>query len=450
MTNLTKFKNSNQNEKCPCGSKKKFKKCCMKEYILLKEEKNAKRLTRKEIDKFTKFYQKLLLFSMQDRNNSKKTFTKDEFLAPKEKEYFYDNCDEIIDKFRSDRKISDENLEILEGINRAVYTDFTIVAYNKNYAIVADGKHKYLILVQSLNTPFIEMFGKKDSDRGYLVTTALIPYKGRYIFEGTMILNILSARFHKIYEWGLNFDLEPKRGQSEIIYIPININILVYTLNDNNIIKIDKVLMEKLPKNFTKGLFKFFDTSSINKISLISSFIHVEDLLLYVEESEDNEYDYDELLDWITYSYSKQTVVAPENFLRLYKEQIKPKSLSDDRLLGLYTMQGVVRVEKDNQYDFESFMEKFDNRKVREELMLGFDNLFFQLNREYDLDAKMTFLGVTSYDIEDIREQHNDFFDFFEKEGFNNPTVLELYSIHKNKMIKTLLKHTFKTLFNIK
>jgi hypothetical protein len=113
------------------------------------------------------------------------------------------------------------------------------------------------------------------------------------------------------------------------------------------------------------------------------------------------------------------------------------------------TMQGVVRVEKDNQYDFETFMERFDNRKVRKELMLGFDNLFSEINREYDLDAKMTFLGVTSYNIEDIREQHDAFFDFYEKEGFDNPTVLELYSIHKNKMLKTLIKNSFKTLFKM-
>jgi hypothetical protein len=226
----------------------------------------------------------------------------------------------------------------------------------------------------------------------------------------------------------------------KMIYIPININIVVYC-NQANCIKINKEL-ESVPLAFTEGLLKFFDTPLIDKLSLISSFIRVEDLLGYIDESEENDVEYLNIIESATTTYSKRKAISAEKFLNLYKEHIEVKSLTKDEM-KLYTLQGVLSVENDDQDDFIKFMEKFNKKEVREEIMIGFDNLIREINEKEELDAILIFLGVTKYDISNLLDNFEDFLEFVKEFKIVDLTIMSHYSIYKRKLLKPILKELF-------
>jgi hypothetical protein len=226
----------------------------------------------------------------------------------------------------------------------------------------------------------------------------------------------------------------------KMIYIPININIVVYC-NQANCSKINKEL-ESIPLAFTEGLLKFFDTPLIDKLSLISSFIRVEDLLDYIEESEENDIEYLNIIESATTTYSKRKAISAEKFLNLYREHIEVKSFTKDEM-KLYTLQGVLSVENDKQDDFIEFMEKFNKKEVREEMMIGFDNLIREINEREELDAILIFLGVTRYDVVNLYDNFEDFLEFVKKFKIADPTIMSHYSIHKREIFKPVLKELF-------
>ncbi|RLA58094.1 MAG: hypothetical protein DRQ78_12700, partial [Epsilonproteobacteria bacterium] len=72
------YEDTKRNEKCPCGSGKIFKKCCMKEYREAKKDVTTtaklssytplQSLTKSQKEAFTRLYQDLLIFSNQHEN----------------------------------------------------------------------------------------------------------------------------------------------------------------------------------------------------------------------------------------------------------------------------------------------------------------------------------------------------------------------------------------------
>jgi len=158
------------NEPCPCGSKKKFKKCCMKEYIIDREEQNATDLTPKEIEKFKKIYKKILQFSYQYREKKKRIFADNEIFKREAIDYFYENRNEIIMKFREQNTVSAEFSELLEGINRAFYGDSTVIAHTEKYALIAFGSNvsTLLTVITKEDKDFKDyIFGIEDLEQKY-------------------------------------------------------------------------------------------------------------------------------------------------------------------------------------------------------------------------------------------------------------------------------------------
>jgi hypothetical protein len=429
------------NEPCPCGSEKKFKKCCMKEYIVAREEQNATDLTLKEIEKFKKFYKKILQFSYQYREKKKRIFADREIFKREAIDYFYENRNEIIMKFREQNTVSAEFSELLEGINRAFYGDSTVIAHTKKYALIAFGSNVSTpVLIQSIGQPFTHLLGESNYENLYIIKTAIIPYKDRYIFDNFANAGIVKGVFKNTLRWAVDLELEPKRKESKMVYIPINLNMMLFC-NECDFKKVEKSFSKNLSEDFTKGLLKFFDTPLINKISLISSFISVEELLEYIEDNKEHDAEYLNIIDTVTTSFSKQSVISAQKFLELYRKRVPSRSSIGSS--GLYTLQGVVVVEDDNQDDFIEFLKKFNKPKVRRELMVGFDNLVSETNKKEDLDIKLTFLGVTAYDVINLYEDFKDLFEFTQRFKLYDSLIFEYYSIYKDKMLMALIKDLF-------
>ena len=452
MRNLEIYEGVEQNEECPCGSGEKFKGCCMNEYKMLKAEKKIKRLTQKEIERFVKFYKELILFSCQYENGLKKVNNeKIDIFTPQQIEYFYDNRDEIIESFRKSRKLSNELSKLLDGISRAVYGEFYLYSYTQTSALVYN-KNFELFLVQSLRAPFPKLFQASSGEKIFVVITSMIPYKNSYIFDGYLkAKTLITTNWNrKILESAIS-DKEIKVRESSMVYIPFNINIALFC-EKKNFEKIDRILLEELPENFTKGLLDFFDANFINKVSLISCFLRIEDLLYYLDDNED---EYLNIIDDVTTSHSKRFVAPYLSLKKQYKQTSLSQSVAKEELYdtlseenglladAFYTLQGVISLESDRQDEFHKFLDKFDEKEVRSEFMEGFKNLFLEINDKEQSDAEVIFIDVTAYDFSNIIESLNKFVDFANILKSYDFSILQHYSIHKNRVMRPLVKDFF-------
>jgi len=141
----------------------------------------------------------------------------------------------------------------------------------------------------------------------------------------------------------------------------------------------------------------------------------------------------------VTTSFSKQSIVPAQKFLKLYRKSVPNISQKDSS--GTYTIQGVVVVEDDDQDDFIGFLKEFNKPKIRREIMIGFDKLVSETNKKENLDIKLTFLGVTAYDVINLYEDFEDLFKFTQKFKRYDSLIFGYYSIYKDKMLKALIKN---------
>jgi len=126
LEDIRVYRDTKRNDKCPCGSGKSFKKCCMKEYREAK--KNGKtggaklscftpisQLSEEFKELFTEFYTKLMFFSHQYRKKSDLIVVDDEqqnvqeFIS-KERVYFYKQSKEITEAYILQKNPSDDEL----------------------------------------------------------------------------------------------------------------------------------------------------------------------------------------------------------------------------------------------------------------------------------------------------------------------------------------------------
>jgi len=209
MQNLAIYADTKRNEKCPCGSGKIFKKCCMKEYRALRV-KNSNRLTKQELNSFGRLYENLLTFS----HSYKKGGIKCQIYAKsmmhfivEEREFFYNNCKEVIEDYRKNRTVSVFDDELLQAIEKAIFGNFYVVSYDDKSLIALDEKFNSY-LVYGLSTPFTSLFKLLGDEKYFQIESTIIPYRDRFILDGvTPVLHVDSIskeRIDKIVKRGLN------------------------------------------------------------------------------------------------------------------------------------------------------------------------------------------------------------------------------------------------------
>jgi hypothetical protein len=187
MKDLKIYKDIKQNEKCPCGSGKVFKKCCMKEYRELKV-KSLNVLTKQELNSFGRLYEDLLIFS----HSYKKGGIGCQIYAESmmhfiidEREFFYNNCKEVIADYKRNRTISTLNKEFLQAIEKAIFKKFYVTSYDDESVTLLDEKFNSY-LVYRLSTPFTKLFKVLGDKKYFKIESTIIPFRNKFILDGVV------------------------------------------------------------------------------------------------------------------------------------------------------------------------------------------------------------------------------------------------------------------------
>ena len=204
----TKDFKAGRNEPCPCGSGKKYKKCCLHKKVEKKIDPFKELdlpatthfpLTRTEVDAFYSLWSRLINFSAkllceQRGEKYQNLYFKDEDgkhtlaeVALKDNLYLdvrgflITNFDRIVDDFIDSTRVSEENIKILnEWKQRRLYSDYLMVYERMPHgALVWDTRDDECYYVYDLYDNLFDLT-KKDTP----LTMLLLPYKGRIIFDG--------------------------------------------------------------------------------------------------------------------------------------------------------------------------------------------------------------------------------------------------------------------------
>ncbi len=205
-----------RNEPCPCGSGKKYKKCCINKNTEIKVDPFAKLdlpmathfpLSRNEIDTFYSLWSRLInftnkLFSKMKElkytnlyfkdDRGKYTLTQEALLDSLYLElraFLLANFDRIIDEFIDSNKISKENIKLLkEWKQKRLYSDnFFIYENSPVGAIIWDISHEKYYHLYDLYDSVYDL-----SRQDTMLSMLLLPYKGRIIFDGVIGQNDIS------------------------------------------------------------------------------------------------------------------------------------------------------------------------------------------------------------------------------------------------------------------
>lgn len=398
-----------------------------------------KLLTKKEIDDFNSFYIEIMSYSYLYRVEVKEYYVDDiPAFIRSERSFFYENRHNIISEYKTMKGSLKSYKKFLKAIEKGIYGDFYLISYNAHSAILADTNFK-LYSVRPLNEPFDKLFTVvKDKNMEYpTVRTTLIPYKDSYMTDGITPIHETNGLIKKMLRGFLKKNsIEPKKS-SEIIYIPININIFIHSFEDAHYEKIEKSLMN-ISEEFTKGLFTFFDKEYIDNVSLVSSFIP---MIPFLEDDEDKFF---EQLDSIKDSFNRFNIIPTHKFQKIGRK--RKSQASKDNTNIFYTLCGVIEIEEDMQDDFDRFIYKINrDKKIREEITIGIENLFLEISKRDNLDVEPIFIGVSAYDLDDD-DSLNTFLEFMELTK-QDLALMKLYSIHRQKIIIPSFKLLFRSLF---
>ena len=463
-SDISIYENAKRNEKCPCGSGKIFKKCCMDEYRKTKKSLSSAKLspytplrplTPSEKDEFTELYQELLFFSNCYQNDSDSIYIKDEkeitstFLS-RQRTYFYENVDEVIDQYIEQKNPKEEQLMILEALRSAKFDTFYLLSKSAESAVLMDTDEKFYN-IQALHSPFDELF---NFPLKYLVfATSLIAYKNCYITDG------LYGGLPEMSEEVENYlDKVPFKNpiihynkNNNVLNIPLVLN-FSFSCNIAKFKKMEDIVLKKIPQAFSQGLIDLFDDSYSYKKNVISSFLRSTDLSHELNNEEgDQAFTYIIGASPVTSFEQGNTIgVIPYEILKKYYVQ-KPieKSRSSasynkannkdflGRLMSeyssFYTMLGIVHIEEDKIDDFVDYLEVFNGKEKREELTLGLESLFEELSQEYGFEISPVFLGV-GIDLDSIHEEIELYRDYMISEEINSLDSCKKYSIYKGNL----------------
>jgi hypothetical protein len=427
LKNIESYKNTKKNEKYPCGSDVIFKKCCMDKYREAKKKGGSSGviittfspipvLDTKDKEEFTEFYIKLMIYSNQYQNGSSYVTIDDkkqnmQSFVENQREYFYKNINDILDKYILDKKTTKKQFEILEALRNAKFDHYFLLSHSTNNAVIMS-KDEKLYNIQALNSPFSEIF---NSDKRYFgIHTVLIPYKNRYITDG------IYGGFDLTKDMYAYFDNLPYKNppiqynqKNKIINIPLIIN-FVAQCQSSKFELMEDIILRNIPESFTKNFIELFKNNLSYKVQLISSFLRSTDLAtdLNCEEG-------DQTFSYIVggtpttnFELNGDNDAIPYNILKNYYTQKSlcqsaSKSVYDNikkndkalfkDLMGqasFYTMIGMIHIDSDKEDDLIEFLKGFEKIKQKKNIKIGIDNLFEDLSEESNFNISAEFIGL--------------------------------------------------------
>ena len=455
------YENIKRNEECPCGSGKIFKKCCMSEYREAKKSLSAAKvstytplqpLSQSEKDEFTEFYSLLLTFSHQYENNSEVIYIEDEnesvsdFIL-KQRPYFYENRDEIIDQYIAQKNPSKQQLLILEALRDAKFDTFFLLSKSDDSAVLMDTDEK-LYNIQALHSPLSEIFNFPSK---YLTLhTVVIPYKDCYITDGIYggSDNMTKEVEHYLDNVPFNNPVIHYNKNDNITNLPLVFN-FSFACNVDQFKKMEKIVLEEIPQAFSEGMIALFDDTYSFRKNIISSFLRSTDLS-YELNCEEGDQTFAYILGGSpvqNFEFGNQTDVIPYDILKKYYVQksieksksresyrkSKSKNAFEKMLTSyssFYTMLGIVHIEEDKVDDFIEYLQAFNTKEKREELVIGLENLFEELSRKAGFEIRPVFLGVGT-DLDSIYEEINLYRDYMASQTIFELDDLRSYSLNK-------------------
>ena len=464
LDDISVYKDTKRGEKCPCDSGIIFKKCCMKEYRESKKQGQGQYvklspfsplipLSNKEQKEFTEFYIKLIIFSHQHKNGSENVTIQDEkqniqtFLED-ERGYFYENADEIINKYEKDKNPNNDELIILNALRKARLERFFLLSKSDDFAVIMDTNEKFYN-IQSLHSPFTEIFTQKSKYMG--ISTVLIPYKDRFItdgiYKGFDITNKMESFFDKIPYTNPTINYSEENNVSGIQFA---INFSIGCDDIDKFKDMEEFILKKIPDDFTKGMARLFENKYSYKIGIFSSLIRSTDFLNMIEsESSEQTISYifgaspvtnfergndEECISYdILEHFYKQPSIEQSVSYGYYKKT-KEDNSKKRAFTTFYTMLGVAQIKRDDHEEFIDFLQVFKTKDKRRELMLGVENLFDDISKELDTAIYPVFLDVC-VDLNDIGEEINLYHDYMTNLWRPSIENAEKYSIHKGKKI---------------
>jgi len=391
----------------------------------------SKILTKKEISDFRDFYLEILSFSYINRLELEKYYIDDipQFITT-ERSFFYKNRHSTISEYIKMKGTLKSYKKFIKAIERGIYDDFYLISYNSTNAILADSNYQ-LYSVYPYDQPFTKLFDKVKDMEYPIVRTTIIPYKDKYIIDGVLPMMesvSLSRKFLKRFI--KKYSPKPKSSPS-VIYIPVHINIFVHSFENSSYDKLEHNLID-ISEKFTKGLLPIFDKDFVYNVSFLSSFLPTFSL---VEED-----DFFEKLYAIKDNFNRLNIINFNKFKKIYKRQKIQKE--EDETDMFYTMYGVIEIEEDKQDDFDKLIYKIDrDKKIREKITIGIENLFMEINKRENLDIQPIFVGVSSYNFENIDNSISHFLEFANTMKYSIE-LMKYYSIHK------IIGETFKLIFS--
>jgi len=463
MQNLEIYKDTKRNEKCPCGSGKIFKKCCMKEYREARkrgEKANSikfsafspiKPLEQSDAKSFMRYYDKILFFSYKYRTNSK-MIVEDNFaqFLSRERDYFYEDREAILEAFIQEHPPTEEENELIEAIRDTRYELFILLEYAKSTAIISDTKG-YTYNVQTLTTPFNEMFTKKP----IMMKTALIPYKNRYILDGryAIVQEKMSKEIQKEIETiptlGRQTNFQ-KEGTIRIFPVTINLTLFCDAVNFE---EMESIVLNSIPNSFTQKMLDMFKDTPFERTSFVSSFVRSMDFLSEMQEDELKEMYLINGLSISNYELNGNSSVIPYDILeKYYKQKSLDKSISEgvyknvqnakaivkdggENILqtsSFYSMLGVFYI---NDYDIDEFkfLEQLRSEDARKVFSQEIETLFYIINEHIDFDITPVFLDF-ALDLDEVIDEIDKFRDYMgELFMRGTPKQVMEYSIYKGK-----------------
>ena len=455
--NISIYKDTKRNEKCPCGSNKIFKKCCMKEYREMRKSVNSaifstfsplQSLAKEDTQLFQDIYKDILVFTHCYKNNlpieasSYETFEFDN----NEREFLYKNREEILNAFQKSYPLADSHNEIVEAVREAKFDIFALCAYSDKRAIVVDPKSN-VYNVQSLKIPFTQLF----TENNILIYSSLIYYKGRYILDGYHAFIKTSKEtikeMKKLPSYGLEVNFKKAK---KVVPIPVSINLSLLT-DALHYEKMEKMVLENTSHQFTEDILKLFDNTSFERKFLVSSFIRSIDFLYYLEEDELTKANLINGLPVSNFEINGNSSVIPYEILkRYYQEKSLDKSVSTDisknirygkeladmgkenmfLVSSFYTMFGVFYIDEDKVDGFK-FLTQLQEEKGRRAFTKVIEEYFDNINQDLDFDIIPVYLDF-GLDYDDIGYVINEYRES-KKSLYALETISELkaYSIYK-------------------
>lgn len=455
LEDISVYKNIKRNDKCPCGSGKTFKQCCMKEYRILKKNGGSKvklstyspitNLTDKEKQTFTNFYIELMIFSNQYKYKTNSVVIDNikenmQGFVQKERKYFYENNIEIIKQYIEDKSPSEEILKILEGLKSAKLNEFFLLSRSEYTAVIMD-KNENFYNIQALNSPFNEIFKEKEKYLG--IQTALIPYKNRYITDGIFEAGPVSKELVKY------FDSIPYKNP-EIIYNQdkdfINQEFaLTFSIGCKvkNFEKMEEMLLKKIPKSFSLGLVEQLKTGSTFSLNIISSFVRTTDFL----ELLDNKKGHQTLscifggLPVTNFERGNKNGIISNKLLEYYYKQVpigdsvsskaynnaKRQSKSFQLFSSFYTILGIANIKRADYDKYHKFIETFKTKVKRNPIATGIENLCDEFSEELGFQIEPVFIDAT-INLDEIVSQISEYYNFMKNQSAPSTEKAHKYS----------------------